>query len=138
MDVEGNVLVNPTFNTGVQGWSGIYCKVMHSGLHGWKGIMGPRGKPFAIALDRTEGWQGIEQDITALVQPNETYLLTAIVRTAGKPHEGANVLATVRLEYNGSNTRYVSVGRYASSSVLEVLISDFDYSPTLCIIRMLA
>lgn len=92
--------------------------------------MGPRGKPFALALDRTEGWQGIEQDITALVQRNETYLVIAIVRTAGKPLEGANVLATVRLEYKGSNTRYLPVGRYASSSVSEVLISDFGYKST--------
>lgn len=92
------------------------CKVMHSGLHGWKGIMGPRGKPFAIALDRTEGWQGIQQDITAVVQPNETYLVIAVVRTGGTPHEGTNVSATVRLEYGGSNTRYLPVGRCASSS----------------------
>lgn len=116
--MEGNVLVNPTFSTGVQGWSGICCKVVHSGSHGWKGISGPRGKPFAIASDRTEGWQGIQQDITPLVQPNVTYLVTAMVRTQGKPHEGADVLATVRLEYGGSNTRYVSVGRWASSSTL--------------------
>lgn len=116
VDTEGNVLVNPTFNSGVQAWSGICCKVIHSGLHGWKGIAGPRGKPFALALNRTEAWQGIEQDITALVQPNETYLVTAIVRTAGKPYEGANVLATVRLEYKGSSTRYLPVGRYASAS----------------------
>ena len=74
--------------------------------------MGPSGKPFALALDRTEGWQGIEQDITGLVEPNETYLVMAMVRTAGKPHEGAYVLATVRLEYGSSNTRYLSVGRY--------------------------
>ena len=118
VDVEGNVLVNPTFSTGVQGWSGICCKFMHSGSHGWKGIMGPRGKPFAIASDRTEGWQGIQQDITSLVQPSETYLVIAMVRTAGKSHEGANVLATVRLESGGSNTRYLSIGRCASSTPL--------------------
>ncbi len=116
--MEGNVLVNPTFGTGVQGWSGLCCKVMHSGSQGWKGIMGPRGKPFAIASDRTEGWQGIQQDITALVQPNETYLVIAMVRIEGKSHEGADVSATVRLEYGGSNTRYLSVGRCVSSSTL--------------------
>lgn len=116
--MDGNVLVNPTFSTGVQGWSGNCCKVLHSGSHGWKGIMGPRGKPFAIVSDRTDGWQGIQQDITPLVQPNETYLVTAMVRTEGKPHEGANVLATVSLEYGDSNTRYLSVGRCASSSPL--------------------
>jgi hypothetical protein len=77
--------------------------------------MGPRGKPFALALERTKEWQGIEQDITGLVQSNETYLVIAMVRTAGKPHEGACVLATVRLEYGGSKTRYLSVGRCGSS-----------------------
>nr|XP_024401713.1 uncharacterized protein LOC112294935 isoform X5 [Physcomitrium patens]XP_024401714.1 uncharacterized protein LOC112294935 isoform X5 [Physcomitrium patens] len=116
VNIHGNVLVNPTFDTGVQGWSGICCKVAHSGMHGWKGIYGPRGKPFALAINRTEAWQGMEQDITTLVQSNETYLVTAVIRTAGKPHQGANVLATVRLDYGGSNPRYVSVGRVKASS----------------------
>jgi len=113
VDVTGNVLVNPTFSSGVQGWSAMCCKVIHSGSQGWKGILGPSGQPFAIALDRTEGWQGIQQDITALVQPNETYLLTAVVRTLGGTQ--ADVLATVRLEYGGFNTRYLPVGRCAFS-----------------------
>ncbi|KAG0556903.1 hypothetical protein KC19_11G087700 [Ceratodon purpureus] len=122
LDVEGNVLVNSIFSTGVQGWSGNCCKVMHSGLQGWKGIMGPRGKPFAIVSDRTEVWQGIQQDITPLVQPNETYLVTAMLRTEGAPHEGANVLATVSLEYGGSDTRYLSVGRVKASSTEWVIL----------------
>lgn len=84
--------------------------------------MGPRGKPFALALERTKEWQGIEQDITGLVQSNETYLVIAMVRTAGKPHEGACVLATVRLEYGGSKTRYLSVGRVKASSTEWVLL----------------
>lgn len=95
----------------MQGWSGICCKILHSGPHGWKGVSGPKGTSFAIALDRKEGWQGIQQDITDLVEPNETYVIRAVVRTAGQPHEGANVLASVRLENAGSNTRYVNVGR---------------------------
>jgi hypothetical protein len=36
-------------------------------------------KSFAIAIDRREGWQGIEQDITALVEENVTYATSAII-----------------------------------------------------------
>lgn len=111
-DLEGNVLVNPNFDNGLESWRGICCRILHSGSHGWKGVTGPRGKSFAIALERTEGWQGIEQDITTSVQPCETYLVRAVVRTAGQPHEGANVLATVRLEHAGSDTCYQPIGRY--------------------------
>jgi hypothetical protein len=36
-------------------------------------------KSFAIAIDRREGWQGIEQDIIALVEENVTYATSAII-----------------------------------------------------------
>lgn len=45
----------------------------------WKGLYGLRMKSFAIAIDRREGWQGIEQDITALVEENVTYATSAII-----------------------------------------------------------
>lgn len=111
-DLEGNVLLNPNFDNGVESWRGICCRILHSDSHGWKGVTGPRGKSFAIALERTEAWQGIEQDITTSVQPYETYLVRAVVRTAGQCHEGADVLATVRLEHAGADTCYQPIGRY--------------------------
>lgn len=118
VDVSGNVLVNPTFTTSVQGWSGNCCKLIHSSAQGWKGILGPRGQPFAIVAERTAGWQGIQQDITALVQPNEPYLVTAVLRTQGG--SPSDILATVSLNYGDSNTRYLQVGRCMSTLLLNL------------------
>jgi hypothetical protein len=36
-------------------------------------------KSFAITIDRRKGWQGIEQDIPALVEENVTYAMSAII-----------------------------------------------------------
>nr|XP_024360646.1 uncharacterized protein LOC112274978 isoform X2 [Physcomitrium patens] len=121
-DVGGNVLVNPTFNAGLEGWWGLGCQVMHSGVNDWKGIKGPSGKPFAVALNRREGWQGIAQNITDLVQPNANYLLAAMVRTTGSSHEIPNVSATIKLDFGGSNIRYIPVGRVKASNTEWVLL----------------
>jgi hypothetical protein len=111
-DLARNILVNPTFDNGLQGWSGLCCKLAHSGAHGWKGVYGPTGASFAIATDRREGWQGIEQDVTALVHANTKYAVSTVVRTSGLSHDGADITASLRLEIANSNPQYVTIGRY--------------------------
>jgi hypothetical protein len=111
-DLATNVLLNPTFDNGLQGWSGHCCKIAHSGAHGWKGVYGRCGTSFAIATDRREEWQGIEQEITALVQENVTYNVSAVVRTSGLPRTGTEIIASVRLEIAFSTPRYLTIGRY--------------------------
>jgi len=115
-DLARNILVNPTFDSGLQGWCGLCCKLAHSGAHGWKGVYGPRGASFAIATDRREGWQGIEQDVTALVHANTKYAVSAVVRTSGLSHDGADITASLRLEIANSNPQYVTIGRVKPSS----------------------
>ncbi len=51
----------------------------------WKRVYGPRMKSFAIAIDKREGWQGIEQNIIALEEENVTYEANAAIWTLGLP-----------------------------------------------------
>ncbi len=47
----------------------------------WKVVYGPIMKSFAIVTNRKERWQGIEQDITTLVEENVTYAMIVVVWT---------------------------------------------------------
>jgi len=42
-------------------------------------------KSFAIAIDKREGWQGIEQNVIALEEENVTYETNAAIWTSGLP-----------------------------------------------------
>jgi hypothetical protein len=42
-------------------------------------------KSFAIAINRKEWWQGIEQNIIALEEENVTYAMSVAIRTLGFP-----------------------------------------------------
>jgi hypothetical protein len=42
-------------------------------------------KSFAIAIDKREGWQGIEQNIIALEEENVTYEANVAIWTLGLP-----------------------------------------------------
>lgn len=69
------------------------------------------GMNYAIITNRTEAWQGLEQDITSKVSVGSTYCVSAYVRVWGGQQEPAPVIATLKLEFFDSSTRYVFVGR---------------------------
>ncbi|XVE95093.1 hypothetical protein REPUB_Repub02eG0066800 [Reevesia pubescens] len=75
-----NIILNPTFEDGLSNWSAKGCNiVLHESMGDGK-VLPLYGKLFASATNRTERWNGIEQDITGRVQPKLAYEVTAVVR----------------------------------------------------------
>lgn len=70
------------------------------------------GMNYAIITNRTEAWQGLEQDITTKISVGSTYNVSAYVRVWGGHHKPALAIATLKLEHLDSPTSFVFVGRY--------------------------
>ncbi|KAI7745462.1 hypothetical protein M8C21_010478 [Ambrosia artemisiifolia] len=69
---------------------------------------------YAVVSNRKECWQGLEQDITTRVSPGVTYTLCARVGVSGT-HHPTHVIATLRLEYHASETKYMFITRTSVS-----------------------
>lgn len=76
-----------------------------------EGISEKSGGSYAVVANRKECWQGLEQDITAGVFPGSTYAVSACVGVSGPLQGSAEVLATLKLEYQATGTSYLVIGR---------------------------
>ena len=77
----------------------------------FEGIPAKRGGSYAVIRNRTQSWQGLEQDITKRVSSGSTYTVLADVRVWGHHQEPATVLATLKLKTSDSSVSYMQVGR---------------------------
>lgn len=105
-----NIIENHDFCGGLQSWHPNCCEgfiISADSGH-------PQAKSaanYAVVTNRKECWQGLEQDITGRISPGSTYLVSASVGVSG-PLEGCvDVLATLKMEYQGLATKYSMVGR---------------------------
>ena len=109
-----NILQNHDFSGGLSFWhpNNCYGHVIsaESGPQGGM-TMAPGGK-YAVITNRKECWQGLEQDITGKISIGSTYMVSACVGVAALSQGSADVLATLKLEYHGSDTSYLFIGRY--------------------------
>ncbi|OAY81010.1 hypothetical protein ACMD2_04661 [Ananas comosus] len=79
-DGDENIIVNPNFDDGLNNWSGRGCNiVLHDSMGDGK-VLPLNGKYFVAATNRTQNWNGIQQDITGGVQRKLLYEVTATVR----------------------------------------------------------
>ncbi|CAI0464243.1 unnamed protein product [Linum tenue] len=105
-----NIIVNHDFSQGLQSWHPNSCEgfVVSSDSDN-PGLL-------AVVSNRTERWQGLEQDITSKVSPGLTYSVSALVGISG-PTEGSSeeALATLKLEHTGSGANYMLVGKTSTS-----------------------
>jgi hypothetical protein len=76
-----------------------------------EGISEKSAGSYAVVTNRKECWQGLEQDITVRVSPGSTYTVSARVGVSGPLQGSTDVSATLKLEYRGSGTSYVFIGR---------------------------
>lgn len=65
----------------------------------------------AVVTNRKECWQGLEQNITSRVSAGSTYVLSACVGASGTFQGSVEVLATLKLLYQNSETIFMSVGK---------------------------
>lgn len=108
-----NVILNHDFSEGLHSWHANCCDgfVVSADSAYSKGLPADSAGNYAVVSNRRECWQGLEQDITSRVSLDSTYLVSAHVGVSGLLEGSADVLATLKLEYQDSSTSYLFVGR---------------------------
>lgn len=80
-------------------------------------VMPMSGKFFASATERTQIWNGIQQEITSRVQRKLAYEVTAIVRIFGNNVTSAAVQATLWVQTPDLREQYIGIGKLVSSTL---------------------
>lgn len=81
---------------------------MHDSLGDGK-VVPLTGKYFASTADRTDYWNGIQQEITGRIQRKLAYEVTAVVRILGNNVTSANVRATLWVQAADLREQYIGV-----------------------------
>nr|GEZ03486.1 endo-1,4-beta-xylanase A-like protein [Tanacetum cinerariifolium]GEZ74268.1 endo-1,4-beta-xylanase A-like protein [Tanacetum cinerariifolium] len=106
---DGNIIVNPGFEDGVNNWTGRVCKIaVHDSMRDGK-ILPKSGKFFASTAERTQSWNGIQQDITGKVQRKLAYEITAYVIIFSNSVTSSNVRATLWVQTSDSREQYIGI-----------------------------
>lgn len=103
---DTNVLKNPGFEDGTNGWVGRSCKIeaVKSPVHSGAGA--------AKAFGRTETWQGIKQSLLGKVLNGSTYKISAWVRLENA--EADTVTISIEQADNDA-TQYINVNSATAS-----------------------
>uniref|UniRef100_A0A6N2MY98 GH10 domain-containing protein n=1 Tax=Salix viminalis TaxID=40686 RepID=A0A6N2MY98_SALVM len=121
-DGDENIILNPKFEDGLNNWSGRGCKiVLHDSMADGK-IVPLSGKVFASATERTQSWNGIQQEITERVQRKLAYEVTAVVRIFGNKVTSADIRATLWVQTPNLREQYIGIAKLVSS-----LATDTDW-----------
>ncbi|XP_050264892.1 endo-1,4-beta-xylanase 1 isoform X1 [Quercus robur] len=106
---DENIILNPKFEDGLNNWSGRGCKiVLHDSMADGK-IVPLSGKYFASATERTQNWNGIQQEITGKVQRKLAYDVTAVVRIFGNNVTNSDVRVTLWVQTPNLREQYIGV-----------------------------
>ncbi|XWS25457.1 hypothetical protein CRYUN_Cryun27aG0070000 [Craigia yunnanensis] len=106
---DENIVINPQFEDGLNNWSGRGCKVvLHDSMADGK-IVPQSGKVFASATERTQSWNGIQQEITGRVQRKLAYNVAAVVRIFGNSVTTATVQATLWVQTPDRREQYIVI-----------------------------
>ena len=109
---DDNIILNPEFDSGLDGWSGSGCKIeLHDSLDDGK-VLPVSGKHFVAATGRTDTWNGVMQDVTARLQRKTAYEVAATVRLAGTNVSPCEVQATLSVQTTDGRQQYIGVGKY--------------------------
>ncbi|XP_038715843.1 endo-1,4-beta-xylanase 1-like isoform X2 [Tripterygium wilfordii] len=106
---DDNIIVNPKFDDGLNNWSGRGCKiVLHDSMADGK-VVPQSGKVFAAATERTQSWNGIQQEITGRVQRKLAYEVSAVVRIFGNNITSADVRTTLWVQTPDLREQYIGI-----------------------------
>jgi Carbohydrate binding domain len=122
-----NVVSNFDFSEGLASWNPNSCHayVVCDGSGYINGIRPNSGSAYAIVTQRTQNWQGLEQDITDKIVPDTKYIVSAYVTVCGEVHEPVIVSATLKLENYDDSTNFLCVGRYDISHLFRLIFFTF-------------
>lgn len=111
--VATNIILNHEFLDGLHSWHPNCCDAFvvpaGSGYH--KGLAAEEGCCYAVVSNRKECWQGLEQDITSRVSAGSAYTVSACVGASGTFQGSVEVLATLKLVYQNSETSYLFIAK---------------------------
>ncbi|EPS62016.1 hypothetical protein M569_12775, partial [Genlisea aurea] len=106
---DRNIIQNPDFSDGLNNWSGRGCDIsLHDSMAGGS-ILPKTGKFFVATSNRTQTWNGIQQEITGNVQRKLKYEVTATIRIFGSNGGAAEVRATLWLKLQDLREQYVNI-----------------------------
>ncbi|KAJ4781128.1 hypothetical protein LUZ62_065385 [Rhynchospora pubera] len=116
-DVDNeNIILNPNFDNGsLDNWSGRGCNAQVHDSMGDGKVLPQNGKYFAATTNRTQTWNGIQQDITDRVQRKLMYAVTAVVRLFGSSVVPSDVSATLYVQNSNGREQYISVAKLQAS-----------------------
>lgn len=112
---DENIVLNPTFNDGLNNWSGRGCKILLHDSMGDGKVVPLSGKYFASATERTQSWNGIQQEITGRVQRKLAYEITGQVRIFGNSVTSADVRATLWVQTPDNREQYIGIANSLAS-----------------------
>ncbi|XP_022772955.1 uncharacterized protein LOC111315484 isoform X2 [Durio zibethinus] len=112
-----NIIVNYDFSNGLHSWHPNGCNgfVASTDSYNPGGLSSKSGGNYAVVTNRTECWQGLEQDITGRISSGSAYSVSACVGVSGPLSGSTDVLATLKLENHGSATSYLCIGKSSVS-----------------------
>uniref|UniRef100_A0A803NHZ0 GH10 domain-containing protein n=2 Tax=Cannabis sativa TaxID=3483 RepID=A0A803NHZ0_CANSA len=123
-----NIIRNHDFSQGLHSWHANSCSAIVASFDSEEVAEKSAGK-YAVVVNRTECWQGLEQDITGEISPGSMYSVSACVGVSGSLQGPADVMATLKLEYQDSKTSYCFIGRTCvSKDTWETLEGSFSLS----------
>ncbi|PQM38373.1 endo-1 4-beta-xylanase A [Prunus yedoensis var. nudiflora] len=124
-----NIILNHDFSGGLHSWHPNCCDGFVVSADSGHPEAKSAGNNYAVVNNRKECWQGLEQDITGRIFPGSTYMVSACVGVSGPLQGSADVLATLKLEYQGSATNFLLIGRISvSNGRWETLDGKFSLS----------
>ncbi|CAB4266138.1 unnamed protein product [Prunus armeniaca] len=124
-----NIILNHDFSGGLHSWHPNCCDGFVVSADSGHPEAKSAGNNYAVVNNRKECWQGLEQDITGRISPGSTYMVSACVGVSGPLQGSADVLATLKLEYQGSATNFLLIGRISvSNGRWETLDGKFSLS----------
>ncbi|XWS14847.1 hypothetical protein CRYUN_Cryun35bG0043600 [Craigia yunnanensis] len=128
-----NIIANHDFSNGLQSWHPNGCNgfVVSAESGNSSGMSAKSGGNYAVVTNRTECWQGLEQDITGRISPGSTYSVSACVGVSGPLSGSTDVLATLKLENHGSATSYLFTGKTSVSKERWEMVEGTFLLPTM-------
>jgi len=78
-------------------------------------ILPKSGKFFASATERTQSWNGIQQEITGRVQRKLAYEVTALVRIFGNNVTTSDVRTTLWVQAPDLREQYIGIAKLVPS-----------------------
>lgn len=106
---DENIILNPRFEDGLNNWAGRGCKILLKESMGDGKIVPLTGKYFATTAERTQTWNGIQQEITGRVQRKLVYEVAAVVRIFGNKVSTADVRITLWVQAPDLREQYIGV-----------------------------